>query len=94
MEDLFLERGKRYLGPQVSNSLCGVDQRRKRHNVREWSGEKGPKVPVLPQQDSELIIWILRSRPGLSELLSSPLALSFQHSALPCEDEDQRNPCK
>lgn len=57
--------------------------------MRQWSNEKGPKVPVLPQQDSELIIWILRSRPGLSELLSSPSALSFQHSALPCEDEDQ-----
>lgn len=57
--------------------------------MRQWSNEKGPKVPVLPQQDSELIIWILRSRPGLSELLSSPSALSFQHFALPCEDEDQ-----
>lgn len=33
-----------------------------------------------------------RSRPGLSELLSPPPDLSVQHSAFPCEEEDQPSP--
>lgn len=69
---------------------CG-SERRKCHNVRDWTGEKG-KVPILPQQGTELLIWILQCRPGFSELLSPPRPLSFQHSALPGKGKDQPSP--
>lgn len=34
---------------------CG-SERRRRHDVRAWSGEEGPKVPFVPQQGPELRI--------------------------------------
>ena len=62
-ENLPVKRGKHYLGSGWA-TVCAVRIREEEtpqcEGLTDWSGEKRPKVALLPEQVRRLLIWILQ----------------------------------